>query len=74
MYTGNIHEAGKEGMPYAMSISEGPLRVSIQGDVPVFKTVLWANHRIACLEPYNRISALPGQAFCWNLEYTLRYE
>lgn len=71
VYTGNIHEAGKEGMPYAMSISEGPLRVSIQGDVPVFKTVLWANHRIACLEPYNRISALPGQAFCWNIRYTL---
>ena len=74
VYTGNIHEAGKEGMPYAMSISEGPLRVSIQGDVPVFKTVLWANHRIACMEPYNRISALPGQDFCWSIEYTLRYE
>ena len=71
VYTGNIHEAGKEGMPYAMSISEGPLRVSIQGDVPVFKTVLWANHRIACLEPYNRISVLPGQVFCWNIRYTL---
>ena len=74
VYTGNIHEAGKEGMPYAMSISEGPLRVSLQGDVPVFKTVLWANHRIACLEPYNKIHLAPGQAFCWNLEYTLRYE
>lgn len=74
VYTGNIHEAGKEGMPYAMSISEGPLRVSIQGDVPVFKTVLWANHRIACLEPYNRISVLPGHDFRWNIEYTLSHE
>lgn len=74
VYTGNIHEAGKEGMPYEMTLSEGPLCVHIKGDVPVFKTVLWANHRIACLEPYNRISVLPGQAFCWNLEYTLRYE
>ena len=70
VYTGNIHEAGKEGMPYAMSISEGPLKVTIEGDAPVFKTVLWANHRIACLEPYNRISVLPGQVFCWNIEYT----
>lgn len=74
VYTGNIHEAGKEGMPYAMSISEGPLRVSLQGDVPVFKTVLWANHRIACLEPYNRISVLPGHDFRWNIEYTLSHE
>ena len=74
VYTGNIHEAGKEGMPYAMSISEGPLRVTIQGDVPVFKTVLWANHRIACLEPYNRVSVLPGHDFRWNIEYTLSHE
>ena len=74
VYTGNIHEAGKEGMPYAMSISEGPLRVSIQGDVPVFKTVLWANHRIACLEPYNRISILPGHNFRWNIVYTISHE
>ena len=63
VYTGNIHEAGKEGMPYAMSISEGPIRINIKGDVPVFKTVLWANHRIACLEPYNRISISSGQGF-----------
>lgn len=74
VYTGNIHEAGKEGMPYEMTLSEGPLCVHIKGDVPVFKTVLWANHRIACLEPYNKIHLAPGQAFCWNLEYTLRYE
>ena len=71
MYTGNIHEAGKEGMPYAMSISEGPLKVTIEGDAPVFKTVLWANHRIACLEPYIKLSLAPGQAFCWSIEYTL---
>lgn len=71
VYTGNIHEAGKEGMPYEMTLSEGLLSVHIKGDVPVFKTVLWANHRIACLEPYNKISLAPGQAFCWSIEYTL---
>lgn len=71
VYTGNIHEAGKEGMPYEMTLSEGPLSVHIKGDVHVFKTVLWANHRIACLEPYNKISLAPGQAFCWSIEYTL---
>lgn len=71
VYTGNIHEAGKEGMPYEMTLSEGPLGVHIKGDVPVFKTVLWANHRIACLEPYNKISLAPGQAFFWSIEYTL---
>lgn len=71
VYTGNIHEAGKEGMPYAMRLSEGSLSVQIRGDVPVFKTVLWANHRIACLEPYNRIDLAPRETFHWNIEYTL---
>ncbi|MBQ9410096.1 MAG: hypothetical protein IJU21_00650 [Bacteroidales bacterium] len=74
VYTGNIHEAGKEGMPYEMSISEGPLRVHIRGDVPATKTVLWANHRIACLEPYNKLSIAPGQSFCWNIEYEFFHE
>ena len=71
VYTGDIHQAGKEGMPYEMRISEGSIGIHIRGNVPAFKTVLWANHRIACLEPYNRISLAPGQGFCWNIEYTI---
>lgn len=71
VYTGNIHEAGKEGMPYEMRISEGNIGIHIKGDVPVIKTVLWANHRIACLEPYNKLSIAPGQSFCWNIEYNI---
>ena len=71
IYTGNIHEAGKEGMPYEMHLSEGALSIHIKGNVPVFKTVLWANHRIACLEPYNRLDLAPGDTFHWNIEYTL---
>ncbi|MBP5373411.1 MAG: hypothetical protein J6Y31_00660 [Bacteroidales bacterium] len=71
VYCGNIHEAAGEGMPYTMRLSEGPLSVTIKGDVPVQKTVLWANHRIACLEPYNSIDLGAGQTFCWKIEYTL---
>ena len=71
VYCGNIHRAGGDGMPYEMRLSEGPLFIQIKGDVPVFKTVLWANHRIACLEPYNRIDLAPGETFRWNIEYTL---
>ena len=71
VYSGNIHEAGAEGMPYAMTVREGPLAVQISGSVPVRRTVLWANHRIACLEPYNAFSAAPGQAFRWTLSYRL---
>lgn len=71
VYSGNIHKAGDDGMPYKMRLCEGSISVLISGDVPVFKTVLWANHRIACLEPYNRIDLAPGETFSWTIEYTL---
>lgn len=70
VFSGDVHEAGKEGMPYDLSLREGPLSIHIQGDVPVTHAVLWANHRIACLEPYNVFSALPGKPFSWTLRYT----
>ena len=73
VYNGNIHQAGGEGMPYEMSLREGPLSVHIKGDVPVTHTVLWVNHRIACLEPYNKLQAAPGETLRWNIKYELNY-
>jgi len=46
-----------------------PLTVRISGDVPVTRTVLWANHRIACLEPYNAFRAAPSAPFRWSIRY-----
>lgn len=71
VFTGNIHKVDEEGMPYDMILKEGPLSVHITGDIPVTHTVLWANHRIACLEPYNRLSANPGETIKWNILYQL---
>ena len=73
VYNGNIHQSGEEGMPYEMTLREGPLSVHIKGDVPVARTVLWANHRIACLEPYNRLTAAPGEPLRWTIKYELNY-
>ncbi len=33
--------------------------------------VLWANHRIACLEPYNFFSSTPESPFSWRVQYEL---
>lgn len=74
VYSGDIHACGQAGMPYALTLREGPLSIRIEGDVPVTHTVLWANHRIACLEPYNRVSAGAGETFSWSIEYKLDYE
>lgn len=70
VYTGNIHTAGGSGMPYSMSLREGSACVRISGDAPVTRTVLWANHRIACLEPYNSLQAVSGQILRWTIKYS----
>ena len=59
-------------MPYEMTLRENDLSVQITGDVPVTHTVMWANHRIACLEPYNAYRSAPGQPFRWTVRYSLR--
>lgn len=69
VYAGNIHAALTDGMPYQMTLREGPLSVSIKGNVPVTRTVLWSSHRVACLEPYNRFNAAPGKPFSWKIDY-----
>ena len=73
VYCGNIHQVGKTGMPYDITLSEGPLSVHIQGDIPVTQTVLWANHRIACVEPYNRLKANPGETLRWTIRYQFSF-
>ncbi len=72
VYSGDIHACGETGMPYALTLGEAPYSVHIQGDVPVTHTVFWSNHRIACLEPYNDVTAAPGQTFRWSIKYTFR--
>lgn len=62
---------GESGMPYEMTLREGPLSVLILGDIPVTHTVFWANHRIACLEPYNRLRLAPGETARWTVRYRI---
>ena len=62
---------GKGGMTYVVRISDGPLEVTVEGDVPVVRTLLWANQRVACPEPYNKVKAYPGEPFRWTLKYII---
>lgn len=68
VYMGDMHDSGQEGMPYGMVLREGFTAVEISGDVPVTRTVLWANHRVACLEPYNDFYT-PSS---WTVRYRFR--
>lgn len=74
VFSGDVHLRGGEGMPYALTLSEGPLQVRIQGDRPVTHMVFWANHRVACPEPYQAFRVLPGAHLCWNLSYNVEWK
>lgn len=71
VYAGNIHAALSEGMPYRLTLRESPLCVSIDGNVPVTRAVMWSSHRVACLEPYNNFLSAPGKPFSWTVRYRL---
>lgn len=72
VFTGDLHEDGAQGMPYAVSVRENGISVEITGDVPVTHSVMWANYRIACIEPYNAFRSAPGRPFRWSIRYSLR--
>ena len=71
VFTGDIHEEGSQGMPYDITLREKDISVQITGDVPVTHSVMWANHRIACLEPYNAFRSAPAHPFRWTVRYLL---
>ena len=62
---------GPGGMTYSLRISDGPLEVCISADIPAVRTILWANRRVACPEPYNKVKAYPGKPFEWTLKYKI---
>lgn len=77
VFMGNIKaEAFETGTPYELSIRETGLpgvtpTVHVQGSVPIDRSVMWANHRIACIEPYNTFRIAPSRTHSWTVRYTL---
>ena len=71
VYSGDIHQQGSEGLPYEFTLCEGGLKVHVSADVPALRMVFWANHRIACPEPYNSINAAPGETLRWTVSYRI---
>ena len=69
VFMGDLAACGQESVPYDMEMSEGDISVAIRCDVPASHIVFWANHRIACLEPYIRYDLAPGRSFHWEIRY-----
>lgn len=75
VFTGNLHQAGKGlcGSPNAFVLYEASSgrKVMTRCNAAMTKAVFWANHRIACIEPYICFNIRPGDAFGFEIRYTL---
>lgn len=75
VYVGNIHEAGRgmTGSPYSFELRDTDTGCAVKAlcTVPMTKAVFWANHRIACVEPYIDFSIAPGETFSFDICYIL---
>ncbi|MBQ9310588.1 MAG: hypothetical protein IJ222_06960 [Bacteroidales bacterium] len=74
VYMGDIGLSTDDGparAPYSFTIRESGQHIEIEGDAPVSKAVFWANHRIACIEPYVGFDIAPGETFRYKLKYSL---
>lgn len=73
VFMGNLHAAGAEASPYLLTLSDrlAGRTVRIRGDHPLAHTVFWANHRVACAEPYVDFRACAGEDFDLTIEYHL---
>ena len=68
VYMGDLQAA--EGItPYDLTLTDRRTRIRIQGDRPLTHTVFWANHRVACPEPYVSFRAAPGESFELEISY-----
>ncbi len=67
----HLSAADGEKTPYNFSIGnmEAGLQVDVRSEAPLSRIQFWANHRVACLEPFTPFSIAPGASFRWTLHY-----
>ena len=68
VYMGDL-QAHDGVTPYDLIMADRETSIHIRGDRPLTHIVFWANHRIACPEPYVAFKAGPGSPFELEISY-----
>ena len=75
VFTGNLHEASKglSGSSNSFVLRDNATGCAVKAfcAVPMTRSVFWANHRIACIEPYMDFGIDPGETLDFDIDYTL---
>ena len=72
VFMGNLHPETNEfdkGMAFSLSNTEKCLKVIGTCDRAADYSVFWANHEVACIEPYIPLRIPAGSIARWTLEY-----
>lgn len=67
----DIHPIGEGGRGYGFTLSAGERSVTVRSGSAMTSSVLWANSRVFCPEPYIELNIGSGEAASWWIEYTL---
>ncbi|MCR5325876.1 MAG: hypothetical protein K6E37_03890 [Bacteroidales bacterium] len=71
VFCGNLHNAdGPTTCDFIMA--DGSRSVHVRGSRLLTHIVLWANDRVACLEPYLSLQMAPGASCHWSFAYEFR--
>lgn len=68
VYCGDMHSSIGPTV-YSFGLQDGSERVDISSDTPLDHIVLWSNPRVACMEPYLRLSLQKEQQAQWVFRY-----
>lgn len=75
VFMGNLHpkepndQETYEGYAFELGNTKTNMKVNAQCSSAFTHFVFWANHRVACLEPYIPFHIYPGESFNWEIEY-----
>ena len=61
-----------DGYGFTLANAKNGSAVEAVCNRPMEYMKIWANHRIACPEPYIHLRLFPGEAANWNIDYRLR--
>lgn len=70
VFMGNLNAGATiKGWAFRLENLANGLTVDASSDADMEYAVFWANHEVACLEPYTPLHIAPGECFKWKIDY-----
>ena len=73
VFCGGVHSVFDDPSPYRFTIRHDGTGqgVEVSSPTPFNRANFWANHRVACIEPFVDFALAPGETFTQDIDYRL---